>query len=104
VSEAAKRHAQDRQICVPQNVAVKDVASIAGSSRLFRALLSGQIRNAWTVYANHIGCPGTNPFRYMIVQHASGRMQIAPVNEGRSLANPSIMMDAESASRFCDHR
>ena len=95
VNMAAKRHAEERQICVPLDVEVKDVASIAGSGGLFPALLSGRIRNAWTVYANHVGCPGTNPVRYMIVQEASGRMQIAPVNEGRSFANPSIMMDAE---------
>jgi hypothetical protein len=93
VLATAKAFGEAKGTCVPADVTLGDVAPITGAREVLQAVLSGQARNSWTVYATHGGCPTKEPFRYMVVQKADGTLIAPLVNEGKSFANPSIMRD-----------
>jgi len=43
-----------------------------------------------------VGCPGEDTVRYMVLQLRDKSLRAARVNEGRSLANPTIMRDTSA--------
>jgi hypothetical protein len=93
VSDTAVAYAKARSECAPQAVKLSDVAPITGATGVLTGVIAGKLRNAWTVYAQHAGCPGGAPVRYMILQLADGSLRAVHVNEGRTFANPMIMRD-----------
>lgn len=93
VGETLKAMAAARGTCVPQKLAIADVAPATGSRDVLQGVLAGQLRNGWTAYATHGGCPGTEPFRYLIVEKSDGGLLALQVNEGRSFTSPAIMRD-----------
>ena len=82
--------------CVPRDLTVAEVSPATGVRAVLQGIVSGQVRNAWLAYATHGGCPAPGPFRYMIVQRQDGSLVAPLVNEGRSIANPSIMRDTSA--------
>jgi len=94
----AKALGQAKSTCVPSAVKVQEVAPITGDRAVLAAALAGQIRNAWTLYAAHEGCPVTGPFRYMVVQKADGALLAPLVNQGRTFANPTLMRDTSAGA------
>ncbi|HEX8623931.1 MAG TPA: hypothetical protein VF782_02510 [Allosphingosinicella sp.] len=93
VIETLKAMAAARGTCVPQKLTIADVAPATGSRDVLQGVVGGQLRNGWTAYATHGGCPGTEPFRYLIIEKSDGSLLALQVNEGRSLASPAIMRD-----------
>jgi len=98
VETGAKAYSAAKKICAPMSVKVSEVSPITGAGVILPAVLSGKIRNAWTLYGDHVGCPGDGTVRYMVLQLADGSLKGARVNQGRSLANPSIMRDTSTAA------
>lgn len=96
VASTAAAFSEANKTCPPKGLRLSDVAPITGARGILQAVMSGQLRNAWTVYAEHIGCKENNPFRYIVLQKADGTLQAALVNEGRTLANPTIMRDTSA--------
>jgi hypothetical protein len=79
-------------------VKLSGVAPITGARGIMAAVMAGKLRNAWIVYADHVGCAGNNPVRYMIMQPADGMLRAVRVNEGRTFANPVLMRDTGTAA------
>jgi hypothetical protein len=98
VAETAKAYSVAHNSCAPTSLKLTDIAPVTGARGILQAVMSGQMRNAWTVYAQHIGCAGDNPFRYLILQSPDGSLKALRVNEGRTLANPSIMRDTSATA------
>lgn len=96
VSATAKAYSEASNTCAPKAVTLSDVAPITGARGILQAVIAGKLRNAWTAYATHVGCPGTIPVRYMVLQGPDGSLRAAHVNEGRTLANPVIMRDTSA--------
>ena len=96
VQTGASAYSAAKKTCSPTSVQVSEVAPITGAGVILPAILSGKIRNAWTLYANHVGCPGEDTVRYMVLQLPDDSLRAARVNEGRSLANPTIMRDTSA--------
>lgn len=96
VAAMAKAYSEHNKSCAPTSLRLSEVAPITGARGILQAVMAGKLRNAWTVYASYGGCSGNNAFRYIIVQKADGSLQAALVNEGRTLANPSIMRDTSA--------
>lgn len=93
VAATAKAYGEANKVCVPASIKLGDVAPITGAKGILQGVMTGQLRNAWTVYANHAGCTGFDSIRYIVLQKPDGSLQSAIVNEGRTFANPSIMRD-----------
>lgn len=91
----AKAFAEANGQCVPTGISVREVAAITGARDVLQAALGGLIKNGWTAYAEHVGCPA-GVRRYMVLMKADGTLIAAQVNEGRSFANPSIMRDTSA--------
>ncbi|MFL6725656.1 MAG: hypothetical protein ACJ8FS_03960 [Sphingomicrobium sp.] len=92
----AKAYSAAKKTCAPASLTVSEVTPVTGAGVILQAVLSGKIRNAWTLYANHVGCPGDDTIRYLVLQLADGSLKAARVNQGRTLANPTIMRDTSS--------
>lgn len=45
--------------CLPTAVEIEEPTSITGVRVILQGVLSGEIRNGWTVYANYEGCADT---------------------------------------------
>ena len=96
IATTAKAYGEHNKTCVPTSLKLSELAPITGARGILQAVMAGQMRNAWTVYVDHVGCAGPNPYRYIIMQKPEGSLQAALVNEGRTLANPSIMRDTSA--------
>jgi hypothetical protein len=96
VLETLKAMAAVKGTCVPPKVALGDVAPATGSREVLQGVLAGQLRNGWTAYATHGGCPGVEPFRYLIIEKSDGSLLALQVNEGKSFTSPTIMRDAST--------
>lgn len=94
----SKAIADAKKVCSPASIGIEEVMPITGAAAILPAILKGQIRNAWSVYARHAGCPGSEPFRYAVLQLADGSLKALLVNEGRSFANLSIMRDTSAGA------
>ena len=93
VAETLKAKAAGKGGCVPRKLAITDVASATGSRDVLQGVVGGRLRNGWTAYATHGGCPGTEPFRYLIIEKIDGSLLALQVNEGRTLTSPTIMRE-----------
>lgn len=93
VVETVKAMAAAKGTCVPRKLTIADVAPATGSRDVLQGVVSGQLRNGWTAYATHGGCPGTEPFRYLIIEKSDGSLLALQVNEGRTFTSPTIMRD-----------
>lgn len=82
--------------CVPDAIVLGDIAPVTGARDVLQGVLAGQLRNGWTAYATHQGCPVQAPIRYMLLQKSDGALLAFEVNEGVSLANPTIMRDTSA--------
>lgn len=98
VAATAKAFGEANKVCVPTDIVLGEVAPITGAREILGAVMAGQVRNAWSVYATHSGCKGKEPFRYMVVQKSDGSLLAPQVNEGRTFANPSIMRDTSAGA------
>lgn len=93
ILSAAQAYAGAKDLCVPSDITMGEVAPITGAGVILQAVMSGRLRNGWTAYATLNGCPGETLFRYMMLQKTDGSLVSAFVNEGKTYANPTIMRD-----------
>lgn len=104
VAATAKAFGDANRTCAPTDVALSDIAPATGSRDVLQAVLSGQARNGWLAYVSHIGCPASDPVRYLIVQKADGSLAAFQVNEGRTYASPAIMRDTSMQAALAAHQ
>jgi hypothetical protein len=93
VAQTAKAFGEANKTCMPTQVALSDATPATGSRDVLQAVLGGQLRNAWSLYATYTGCPGSEPIRYLVVQKADSSLMALQVNEGRTYTSPAIMRD-----------
>lgn len=84
--------------CVPTGLVLEAPQTAIATYVISQAVASGEIKNGWTVYGRSQGCPGAPPVRFMVVRLPDDQLQVLVVNEGETLANPSLMRDTSSAA------
>ena len=95
---AAKAIAAREGTCSPGAVNLSEIKPITGARSIMQGVMTGQIRNGWTIEASLQGCPDAPIRRFMILQRADGEIVAAKVNDGRSHANPVIMSDTSASA------
>jgi hypothetical protein len=86
-------NAREERRCVPTSVALERLQSATAARAITEAVLSGEAKNGWTVYGRAGGCPTPFLARFMVVRMADDSLRVFLVNEGETLANPSLMRD-----------
>lgn len=84
--------------CAPKSLKISQVAPITGATGIMQAAIAGKIRNAWTAYADHVGCDGGQAYRYLIIQLPDASLKALPVSQGQTFTNPSIMRDTSTSA------
>lgn len=80
--------------CVPTALALEPPQNAVATFVIAQAVVAGQIKNGWTAYGRPAGCPASPPVRFLVLRMADDSLRAFVVNEGESLANPSLMRDA----------
>jgi hypothetical protein len=78
--------------CLPTSAKIESISPATGVRFVFEGILGGQIKNAWTVVANHPNCGGETA-RYNLVSKGDGGLYAIRINRGRSHANESLIGD-----------
>jgi hypothetical protein len=104
VAQTAKAFGDANRTCVPTGVALSETAPATGGRDVLQGVMTGQIRNAWTTYVVHQGCPASGPVRYLIIQKADASLMAVQVNEGRTFASPAIMRDTSMQAALAAHQ
>lgn len=86
-------NARAERRCAPSSVALERLESAAATRVITQAVLSGEAKNGWTVYGRASGCPTPFLGRFMVIRMADDSLRVVLVNEGETLANPSLMRD-----------
>lgn len=92
VMEAAMAAQKGSGGCVPTSVIVDKVVPATSVRFVFQGILSGQLKNGWTVTARHPNCDST-AVRYTVSQDSAGALTTIRTNRGLSLANESLISD-----------
>ncbi len=114
ILKTAKSLAEKKSKCVPVDIQLRQPVAITGDPALLPTILSGQIKNAWKVYAQSEGCGSLPIDRYSVIDFADGRRLAVRVNSGESNSSMKLMRDtsmtaalqayqaAKSKSPSCD--
>ncbi len=94
----AGAYAEAKKQCPPTALNVKSVAPITGARAILSAVLSGQLKNGWSIMVEQSGCGNERLVRYALVQKADGSLLSVRTNEGKSNANLSIMRDTSASA------
>ncbi len=78
--------------CIASSAVIEKVSPATGVRFVFQGILSRQIKNAWTIVAQHPNC-GPEVTRYAIVERKDGIHYTIRINQGRSHANESLIGD-----------
>jgi len=100
VTTAAAASAAEKKQCQPASIAIVETTPITGARVILAGVLNNSLRNAWSVYARHVGCAGTDVFRYAVLELSDKTLKTGLVNEGYSYANLSIMRDTSGQAAF----
>ena len=82
--------------CVPTGLAMEEPRTAIATFAITQGVASGQIKNGWTVYGRTQGCPDGPPVRFMVLRMPDDQLRAVVVNEGETLANPSLMRDSST--------
>lgn len=78
--------------CLPTSAAIDSVTPATSVRFVFQGVLARQLKNAWTVSARHPNC-GAEIVRYAVVQKSDDALYSFRINQGRSIANESLIGD-----------
>jgi hypothetical protein len=93
VTITAKARASAQKLCQPTSITIVETTPITGARSILEGVLNNSLRNGWSVYARHNGCPKNDVFRYAVLQKPDSSLLAVTTNEGKSYANLSIMRD-----------
>jgi hypothetical protein len=79
--------------CVPTAVALERLESATAVRVITESVAAGQVKNGWTMYGRASGCPQPYLAHLMVLRMADDALRVLVVNEGETLANPSLMRD-----------
>ncbi|HKR25324.1 MAG TPA: hypothetical protein VJS15_08705, partial [Allosphingosinicella sp.] len=79
--------------CVPTGIEMRPLETAAAVRAVAEGVRDGQVRNGWTAYGNATGCPAPHLGRFFVLRLADDSLRVFIVNEGETLANPSLMRD-----------
>jgi len=86
-------NARAERRCVPSGVALERLESATAARVVTEGVAAGQLRNGWTMYGRAGGCPEPYLAHFMVLRMADDSLRVVLVNEGETLANPSLMRD-----------
>lgn len=84
--------------CIPSGVDLDTPKPATSATMAVTAIMSGQAKNVWTVYGKPKGCAAPLPTRFIVIQLPDDKVIARTVNDGESLANPSIMRDTSTSA------
>tara|TARA_R110000824_G_scaffold177839_4_gene357369 strand:- start:2488 stop:3198 length:711 start_codon:yes stop_codon:yes gene_type:complete len=93
IFDTAKRFADEKGECLPTDVQLEQPVAITGDPAILPALLSGQIKNAWKVYAQYQGCGNRAVDRFSVIDFADGKRIALLVNSGATNSSMKLMRD-----------
>jgi len=79
--------------CAPTAVTLERLESATAVRVVTEGVRSGELKNGWTMYGRALGCPQPYLAHFMVLRLADDSLRVALVNEGDTLANPSLMRD-----------
>jgi hypothetical protein len=91
--ETLQGNARGESRCVPSALTLERLESATAVRVITQAVRAGQLKNGWTFYGRAAGC--AEPFlgHFMALRLADDSLRVVLVNEGETLANPSLMRD-----------
>ncbi|HEV2817588.1 MAG TPA: hypothetical protein VGW40_10275 [Allosphingosinicella sp.] len=91
--ETLQGNARGEGRCVPSALTLERLESATAVRVITQSVRAGQIRNGWTFYGRAAGCPEPFLGHFLAARMADGSLRVLLVNEGETLANPSLMRD-----------
>lgn len=89
-----KAIAREKGGCSPTSVLAERPMPATSTALATQLIGSGQLKNVWTVYIRPRGCPAGGPIRFLLLRSSAGELIARKVNDGESLAPPSMMRDS----------
>lgn len=91
--ETLQGNARAEGRCVPTALALERLESATAVRVITEGVRAGEIRNGWTLYGRATGCPAPFLGHFLALRMADDSLRVVIVNEGETLANPSLMRD-----------
>ncbi|MBX3562186.1 MAG: hypothetical protein KF780_10295 [Sphingomonas sp.] len=88
--------ANEQNSCVPTGVRLDPLETATAIRMISQGVTSGQVKNGWTAYGRAEGCPDAPRLRFIVLKMPDDSIRARVVNEGESLANPSLMRDTSA--------
>jgi hypothetical protein len=79
--------------CAPDAVILERLESATAVRVVTQGVRAGELANGWTMYGRAQGCPEPWLAHFLVLRLADDSLRVALVNEGDTLANPSLMRD-----------
>jgi hypothetical protein len=79
--------------CVPTALALERLESATATRAITEGVRAGELRNGWTLYGRAAGCLAPFLGHFLALRLADNSLRVVIVNEGETLANPSLMRD-----------
>ena len=79
--------------CVPSGLVLERPESATAVRVVTEGVRAGELKNGWTLYGRATGCPAPFLGRFLALRLADDSLRVVIVNEGETLANPSLMRD-----------
>lgn len=79
--------------CVPTGIEMRPLETAAAVRAVTEGVRDGQVKNGWTAYGRATGCSAPYLGRFFVLRLADDSLRVFIVNEGETLANPSLMRD-----------
>ena len=96
--ETLQALARQENRCVPSGLRLEAPQTAIATAVITQAVAAGQAKNGWTVEGQPEGCADQAVTRFMVLRMADDSLRAFVVNEGRTLANPSLMRDTSAVA------
>ena len=90
--------------CVPTGLTMDQPRTAIATFAISQGVASGQVRNGWTVYGRSLGCADAPPVRFMVLRMPDDQLRAIVVNDGETLANPSLMRDSSAPAAIAAYQ
>jgi hypothetical protein len=91
--ETLRGNARAEGRCVPTALVLERLESATAVRVITEGVRAGELRNGWTLYGRAAGCPAPFLGHFLALRMADNSLRVVIVNEGETLANPSLMRD-----------
>lgn len=90
--------AKQKSQCVPTGLRMERPTPATADRMAIQSIQAGKLKNLWLAYGNAIGCPDASKIRFIVLQLPDGSVRARVVNQGESIASPSLMRDTSAGA------